>query len=94
MYKANPMKYSAILMDIHMPEMNGYEAAREIRAIEAELENKNVNPRKRIPIIAMTANVFKEDVEKCLKAGMTSHIKKPVDYEELMRQLDMFITLP
>ena len=87
MYKANPTKYSAVLMDIHMPEMDGYEASRQIRAFEA---GENI---RKIPIIAMTANIFKEDVEKSLQAGMSSHMGKPLDFEELMRQLDNFIEL-
>jgi len=64
----NPEKYDLIFMDVQMPEMDGLEATREIR--------KTGNA---IPIIAMTANVFKEDVEKCLAAGMDDHIGKPLD---------------
>jgi CheY-like chemotaxis protein len=89
-YKANPKKYNLIFMDIHMPEMDGYEATRQIRAYENE-----TNAEHRIPIVAMTANVFKEDVEKCLAAGMTGHLGKPVDIEQLMNKLDeLLLTLP
>ena len=64
--------YDMIFMDIQMPEMDGYEATRRIRAI-------NSKHAKKIPVIAMTANVFKEDVERCLAAGMNDHIGKPLD---------------
>ena len=102
MYKENPTKYNVILMDIHMPEMDGYEATRQIRVLERELNaaagvdfNKckasEYNVYRQIPIIAMTANVFKDDVKKCLEAGMTSHLAKPIDFEELLRQLNNFL---
>jgi PAS domain S-box-containing protein len=81
LFTENPTKYDAIFMDIHMPEMDGYEATRRIRAWE-----KGERP-KGVPIIAMTANVFKEDIEKCLAAGMNDHLGKPVDIEKLMAQL-------
>ena len=72
MFKANPLKYDLIIMDIQMPEMDGYEATRTIRALDI--------PRaKSIPIIAMTANAFKEDIDNCLAAGMNDHIPKPID---------------
>ena len=100
-YKANPSKYNLIFMDIHMPEMDGYEATRHIRAFEQDAEFAKYNPRLQlerpegIPIIAMTANVFKEDVDKCLSAGMNGHLGKPVDIEELMKKLDeLLLTLP
>ncbi|MDR2005699.1 MAG: response regulator, partial [Acidaminococcales bacterium] len=69
---ANAKGYDLILMDIHMPLMDGFTAARRIRSLEKD--------GARIPIIAMTANVFKEDVEKCLEAGMDDHLPKPMDY--------------
>ena len=96
MYKASPMKYRAILMDIHMPEMDGLEATRQIRDFENELLKNagNADSASRIPIIAMTANVFKDDVEKCLEVGMTNHLGKPVDIEELMKTLGRFLTQP
>jgi len=73
-YTENPDKYNLILMDINMPEMNGDEATRAIRALEVNSGRKD----KQIPIIAMTADVFKEDIEKCLAAGMTDHVAKPI----------------
>ncbi|MDR2048052.1 MAG: PTS transporter subunit EIIC [Treponema sp.] len=76
-----PGKYDLIFMDVQMPEMDGYEATRRIRAFEKE------HPSNGIPIIAMTANVFREDVEKCLEAGMNGHVGKPVDFDEVLRTL-------
>ena len=72
----NPGEYQAILMDVQMPVMDGYEAARAIR------NSKNLLG-KEIPIIAMTANAFAEDVQRCLDAGMNAHIAKPVDFDKL-----------
>lgn len=73
--KAEDGRYDMILMDIQMPVMNGYEAAKKIRNLE--------NKAKRIPIIAMTANAFTEDVQNSLDAGMDAHISKPMDLESL-----------
>jgi CheY-like chemotaxis protein len=88
-------KYDMILMDIQMPEMDGYEATQRIRAIEAErssAEHSSAgNSRRRIPIIAMTANVFREDIEKCLEAGMNSHIGKPLDFLEVIDKLRRYL---
>ena len=71
---------SAILMDIQMPVMDGYEATKAIR----ELKDKDISET---PIIAMTANAFKEDVDAALKAGMQAHIAKPIDIAVLMKTL-------
>jgi signal transduction histidine kinase/DNA-binding response OmpR family regulator len=79
LYQASPDRYDIILMDIHMPEMDGYETVRRIRALE--------KPGKRTPILAMTANVFHEDIEKCLEAGMDDHVGKPLNLEELLGKL-------
>jgi len=84
MFESNADRYSLIFMDIQMPEMDGYEATRRIRALD-------MAKAKAIPIIAMTANVFCEDVEKCLQAGMNDHIGKPVDTEELLTKLDNYL---
>jgi CheY-like chemotaxis protein len=92
MFAASPDKYEIIFMDIQMPEMDGYEATRRIREIEAEqAEGSPPAPPKRIPIIAMTANVFKEDIEKCMEAGMTSHVGQPLDFEEVMGELRAYL---
>jgi len=80
LFEKHPGRYSAILMDIQMPEMNGYEATKKIRAMDAATA-------KEIPIIAMTADVFREDIDACLAAGMNEHIGKPVDTEELLTKL-------
>ena len=79
-FKEHQDKYDAIFMDIHMPEMDGYEATRRIRAL-------GTAPARSIPIIAMTANVFRNDIEKCLKVGMNDHVGKPLDVEEVMQKL-------
>ena len=84
-FTASPDKYDLILMDLQMPEMDGYEAARNIRKIEQE------TARKPVPIVAMTANVFKEDVERCLSAGMNDHVGKPLDIKELMKKLRKYL---
>jgi signal transduction histidine kinase/CheY-like chemotaxis protein len=83
-FTRNPAKYDIILMDIHMPEMDGYEATSLIRASAAP-------EAKTVPIIAMTANVFQEDIDKCLEAGMNGHLGKPVDFEKLMAQLRKYL---
>ncbi|MDR3114581.1 MAG: response regulator [Treponema sp.] len=81
---ADPEGYDVILMDIHMPEMDGYEATRRIRAFD--------HPRaKTIPIIAMTANVFREDLERCFDAGMNSHLGKPLNFDELVATLQQYL---
>ena len=85
MFKAHPDRYDMIFMDIHMPEVDGYEATRTIRALEI--------PRaKTIPIVAMTANVFREDIERCLASGMDDHVGKPVDMVEIMATMRRFLS--
>jgi len=74
-------------MDIQMPEMDGYEATRRIRALD-------IPQAQTIPIIAMTANVFREDIEKCLEAGMNSHVGKPIDFEEILNELRSYWSMP
>ena len=84
MFLQNPEKYALILMDINMPEMDGYEATRQIRASDAKRA-------KEIPIIAMTANVFKEDFDRCLAAGMNNHTGKPIDIDELLEKMSRYM---
>ena len=79
-FSDNPDKFDIIMMDIHMPEMDGFEAAGKIRELESD---KTTN----IPIIAMTANVFSEDIQKCLEAGMNDHVGKPIDVEIVLNKL-------
>ncbi|MDL2214281.1 transporter substrate-binding domain-containing protein [Clostridia bacterium OttesenSCG-928-O13] len=75
-----PAYYDLVFMDIQMPEMNGYEATKAIRAL----------PRPdaaTVPIIAMTANAYREDVQKALEAGMNEHLAKPIDIDDVRRVL-------
>ena len=76
--------YAAILMDIRMPEMDGLEAAEKIRAMDRE-------DAKRIPIIALTANAFDEDVQRSLQSGMNAHLSKPVESDHLFQVLGELI---
>jgi len=84
MFGGAPGLYDMIFMDLQMPEMDGYEAARAIRALGAP-------EAKTVPIVAMTANVFKEDVDNCLKAGMDGHIGKPIDFDEVVKTLNIYL---
>ena len=89
-----PEKYDIIFMDVQMPQMDGFEATRRIRAIEEKLRSPSETPGKnlkQVPIIAMTANVFREDIEKCLEAGMNSHIGKPIDFDKLFAILKAYL---
>ena len=87
MFSMNPEKYDLILMDINMPEMDGYEATQQIRSLDSAKADS-------IPIIAMTANVFKEDIEKCLVSGMNDHTGKPIDADALFGLLNRYLTNP
>ncbi len=84
---SEPGYYDAILMDIQMPVMDGYSAARAIRA----LDNKALAD---IPILAMTANAFQEDVKAAMDAGMQAHIAKPVDVGKLTEALSSVLKRP
>lgn len=75
--------YDAILMDIRMPVMNGYDATKAIRALD--------RPDKGLPIIAMTADAFSDDARQCLECGMDAHIPKPLDVKECMRVLQNYL---
>jgi len=83
-FSESPGRYGLIFMDIQMPEMDGYEATRRIRALK-------IPEAISVPIIAMTANVFREDIEKCLKAGMDGHVGKPIDFDEVMEKLRLYL---
>jgi PAS domain S-box-containing protein len=80
--RREPAGFDAVLMDVHMPEMDGYDATREIRD-DPELEW--------IPIVAMTAGALEEDRMRCLEAGMDDHVAKPVDLEDLFGKLARWI---
>ncbi len=84
MFEAGINRYEIIFMDIHMPEMDGYEATRRIRKLTHSRASE-------IPIIAMTANVFREDIEKCLEAGMDAHVGKPLNFDEVNNILRRYL---
>lgn len=85
MFAAHPAGYyDAILMDVRMPVMNGLEATRTIRSLERA-------DAREIPIIAMTANAFDEDVQHSLQAGIDAHLSKPVEPDQLYKTLDQMI---
>ena len=79
-----PEKYDLIFMDLHMPEMGGLEAAEKIR----EMDNLHCQT---LPIIALTANAYNEDVERCLEVGMDDHISKPIDLDILLSKLEEYL---
>ncbi len=81
--RANPGRYAAVLMDMQMPVMDGLEAARTLRADPAFND---------LPIIAMTANAMKQDLDACLAAGMNAYVTKPIDRVALADTLRRFIT--
>jgi CheY-like chemotaxis protein len=119
LFTENPERYALVLMDVQMPEMDGYEATRRIRALEKERREKGEAPRdaaapsgtfpkgepreaefsqetpkehpKGVPIIAMTAKVLREDIEKCLAEGMTAHVGKPINLEEMLSVLRTYL---
>lgn len=82
--ESSPGYYDAILMDIRMPVMNGHEATKAIR----ELDRPDAQT---IPIIAMTADAFAEDIEQCLANGMNAHVAKPIDMRDVVKQLQRFL---
>jgi PAS domain S-box-containing protein len=84
MITANPDKYDVVFMDMQMPEMDGLEATRRIRALPG-------HRRKNLPIIAMTANVFKDDIAACRAAGMDSHVGKPLDIDNVIETLRRYL---
>jgi len=88
MFKKDPGRYEMIFMDMQMPEMDGLEATRLIRAFETELQK---DAQAQVPIIAMTANVFTDDVAKCREAGMNGHLGKPLDIGEVIKTLQKYL---
>ena len=86
MLKSSPVgTYDVILMDIQMPNMNGYETTKAIREL-------NDNKLADIPIIAMTANAFKEDIDRAISAGMNDHIAKPVDIDKTLTVINKILS--
>ena len=86
MVAAAPDKYDIVFMDVQMPKMDGLEATRQIRALP---DLRGVE----LPIIAMTANVFKDDIEKCLAAGMNDHLGKPLEIDMILEKLRIYLNL-
>ena len=84
-FEADPKKYDLILMDIQMPVMDGYEATRRIRESDAPWGAS-------IPILAMTANAFREDVEQAMEAKMNGHLSKPVDEKKMHSELAKYLS--
>ncbi|WP_373214871.1 response regulator [Ruminococcus sp. 5_1_39BFAA] len=81
--QSEPGFYDAILMDLRMPEMTGYEAADAIRALD--------RPDADIPIIAMTADAFLDDIERCMEHGMNAHVAKPIDMKVVEHLLEKYL---
>jgi CheY-like chemotaxis protein len=84
MFERTPERYNLILMDIQMPIMDGYEATRRIREM-------NTPHARTTPIIAMTANVFQDDIKRTLDCGMNSHLGKPIDFDKLLAALRRYL---
>ena len=84
LFSNEPDRFDVIFMDVQMPEMDGYEATGCIRSLDSP-------HGKSVPIIAMTANVFREDIELCLKAGMNGHLGKPLDIEKVIETLTKYL---
>jgi CheY-like chemotaxis protein len=85
MFAHDPKRYDIIFMDVQMPVMDGYEATRRIRELD-------VPEACTIPIIALTANVFKEDIEKALDSGMNGHLGKPLDEKEMLMVMSGYLS--
>jgi len=98
MIEAAPDKYDIVFMDMQMPLMDGLEATRRIRAAEASRAidlafdlQYGENEFRRLPIIALTANVFKSDIDECIAAGMDDHLGKPLDLESVYEKLRKYL---
>ncbi|GHT34858.1 hypothetical protein FACS189427_02970 [Planctomycetales bacterium] len=83
-FSAASSKYDMIFMDMQMPEVDGIEATASIRKL-------NIPEAEKIPIVAMTANVFKEDIDKCIAAGMNDHVGKPLDIQIVIDKMKRYI---
>jgi CheY-like chemotaxis protein len=93
-FSKDPDAYDMIFMDVQMPEMDGYEATRRIRAFEGSLgagAEGPAKPERRVPIVAMTANVFRQDIERCLAAGMDDHLGKPLAFDDVLTKLRKYL---
>jgi len=84
MFSGAPDRYDIVFMDLQMPELDGLAATRRIREM-------NTDKAKRVPIIAMTAKVFQEDVDTCLNAGMNGHLGKPLDITLILNTLERYL---
>ena len=84
LFEESPNRYDMIFMDIQMPEMDGFDTTKAIRSCGAS--NGII-----IPIVAMTANVFREDIEQCIAAGMNDHVGKPLDKQEVIEMLRKYL---
>ena len=82
--EANPDKYDIVLMDLQMPQMDGLEATKRIRALPG-------HNRDKLPIVAMTANVFKDDIDNCIAVGMDDHLSKPLDIEIVIKKMHKYL---
>jgi CheY-like chemotaxis protein/nitrogen-specific signal transduction histidine kinase len=87
MFEGDPERYAIILMDLQMPEKNGFEATREIRT-------SGVPTALTVPIIAMTANVFQDDIDRCHECGMNGHLGKPLDFAQVVNTLRKHLRKP
>ena len=86
-FRENPELYDLIIMDIQMPKMDGYEATKTIREMD-------IPKAKTIPIIAMSANAFKEDIDRCLACGMNDHLAKPIDIKAVIEKIVRYLKKP
>jgi CheY-like chemotaxis protein len=84
LFEQDPRRYDLILMDMQMPEMDGCDATRRIRSLDAPWAQE-------VPIIALTANVFKDDINKCLEAGMNDHLGKPLNQDKIITALRVYL---
>ncbi len=84
-FNSQPDKYDIIFMDIQMPQMNGFDATRKIRDLKT-------SKAQSIPIIAMTANAFNDDIKQCLESGMNGHLSKPIDMDKIIEMLQKYLT--